>query len=104
MTAVAKKGSFNADDSITFDDERWEFVAKLGSGRFATVHSLRCVSAPSKQDIAAKVTQLHGQSSWARSQLHEELAIWQNLRHPNVLCLYGHLSDATRHVLLLELA
>ena len=90
--------------SLSFQGDTWEFEKKLGAGRFAAVYSLKCVSNKEKKPLAAKVTQLKGISPWARSQLGEELAIWQTLRHPNVVRLQGHLADATRHVLLLELA
>jgi len=91
------------DGRLRFDGEVWNFEAKLGSGRFASVYRLRCATAE-KTPIAAKVTQLNGISPWARSQLSEELAIWQTLKHPNVVSMHGHCADATRHVLLLELA
>jgi hypothetical protein len=90
--------------SITFLGDKWDFEKKLGSGRFASVYSLKCSNNSAKQKIAAKVTTLAGISSWARAQLGEELAIWRTLNHPNVVRMHGHLTDATRHVLLLELA
>jgi len=93
-----------ADGKIEFEGEVWDFEKKLGSGRFASVYRLRCSSTPTKTPIAAKVTTLQGISPWARSQLSEEMAIWQTLRHPNIVQLYGHLADATKHILLLELA
>ena len=95
--------SFTDDGRIQFDGQTWAMEAKLGSGRFASVYRLRCDS-QQRSPIAAKVTQLNGISPWARAQLSEELAIWQTLDHPNVVRMHGHLADATRHVLLLELA
>jgi len=92
------------DGKIEFEGEVWDFEKKLGSGRFASVYRLRCSTTPAKTPIAAKVTTLQGISPWARSQLSEEMAIWQTLRHPNIVQLYGHLADATKHILLLELA
>ena len=89
---------------IMYDGETWDYERRLGAGRFAAVHSLRCVTKPDRERIAAKVTSLAGISSWARSQLTEELMIWQTLDHPNVVKLHGHLSSATEHILLLELA
>ena len=90
--------------AINFLGDTYAFEKKLGSGRFASVYSLRCTNNSTKQKLAAKVTTLKGISSWARAQLGEELAIWQTLQHPNVVKLHGHITDATRHVLLLELA
>ena len=90
--------------SISFQGDTWKLEKKLGSGRFASVYSLACTSTASKPKLAAKVTTLAGLSPWAKAQLTEELAIWQTLRHPNVVRLHGHLSDEKRHVLLLELA
>lgn len=99
-----KSGIILEDGGLKFDDELWSFAAKLGSGRFASVFRIHCTSAPERMPLAAKVTQLNGISQWARAQLSEELAIWQTLKHPNVVRMYGHMADATRHVLVLELA
>ncbi len=99
-----KSGILLEDGGLKFDDELWSFAAKLGSGRFASVFRIHCTSAPERVPLAAKVTQLNGISQWARAQLSEELAIWQTLKHPNVVRMYGHMADATRHVLVLELA
>ena len=96
--------SFLSANSISWQQETWDFSKKLGSGRFATVYAMTCKSNSKKSDYAAKVTTLAGISPWARAQLAEELAIWQTLSHPNVVRLYGHHTDATRHLLILELA
>ena len=58
--------------------------------------------ASTQTPVAAKVTQLGCISEWARAQLSEEIAIWETLKHPHIVRMYGHLADATRHVLLLE--
>ena len=84
--------------------ETYSFEKKLGAGRFASVYALKCRTKPALPQLAAKVTTLAGISAWARAQLGEELAIWQTLHHPNVVRLYGHITDAAKHVLLLELA
>ena len=98
-------GAFLEDGSgLMWQGDKWTLEQRLGSGRFASVYKLSCASNPSRQTLAAKVTTLQGISAWARSQLTEELAIWQTLRHPNVVRLHGYLSDKTKHVLLLELA
>ena len=98
-------GAFLEDGSgMMWQGDKWILEQRLGSGRFASVFKLSCASNPSRPTLAAKVTTLQGISAWARAQLTEELAIWQTLRHPNVVRLHGYLSDKTKHVLLLELA
>lgn len=103
-TSVLKPDALGGGSTLTFQGEDWALERKLGSGRFASVYVCRCASKADKPVIAAKVTTLAGISPWARAQLSEELAIWSTLRHPNVIQLHGSLTDAHRHVLLLELA
>ena len=98
------------DGGLVHGGAEYEFVEKLGAGRFASVYSLRCTSNVPPQagsqaaaaPMVAKVTQLQGISTWARAQLSEEIAIWETLEHPHIVRMYGHLADASRHVLLLE--
>jgi serine/threonine protein kinase len=90
--------------TISWHGETWSLEKKLGSGRFASVYEMHCSTNPSKEKVAAKVTQLAGITPWARSQINEELAIWQTLKHPNVVRLHGHVTNESQHVLLLELA
>ncbi|KAG6899974.1 Serine/threonine-protein kinase ark1 [Termitomyces sp. T159_Od127] len=76
----------------------------LGKGKFGRVYMVRTKAAPQyilalktlvKAEIAA-----HG----FEKQVRREIEIQQNLRHPNVLRLYGYFHDATRVFLMLEFA
>ena len=88
---------------FAFQGHVWSVGSRLGAGRFATVYSCKCTTDGAKAPLAAKVTQLAGLSPWGRAQLSEELAIWSTLKHPNVVRLHGSFTDATRHVLFLEM-
>ena len=57
------------EHGLTHGGKEFEFVNKLGEGRFATVYSLRCTNASMQTPMAAKVTQLRCISAWSRAQL-----------------------------------
>jgi serine/threonine protein kinase len=76
----------------------------LGKGKFGRVYMVRTKSEP-KYIVALKCLYkaeiVHAK---VEKQIRREIEIQQNLRHPNVLRLYGFFHDATRIFLMLEFA
>lgn len=76
----------------------------LGKGKFGHVYMVR-TKAPPQYILALKT--LYKQEIVAgkvERQVRREIEIQQNLRHPNVLRLYGYFHDTTRIFLMLEFA
>jgi hypothetical protein len=76
----------------------------LGKGKFGRVYMVRTKSEP-KYIVALKCLYkaeiVHAK---VEKQIRREIEIQQNLRHPNVLRLYGFFHDTTRIFLMLEFA
>lgn len=76
----------------------------LGKGKFGRVYLAR-TKAPPHFIVALKC--LHKQEIVAgkvEKQVRREIEIQQNLRHPNILRLYGYFDDSKRIFLVLEFA
>lgn len=76
----------------------------LGKGKFGRVYMVRTKSAP-KYILALKTLyKSEIVQSKVEKQIRREIEIQQNLRHPNVLRLYGYFHDSKRIFLMLEFA
>lgn len=76
----------------------------LGKGKFGRVYMVRTKSAP-KYILALKTLyKSEIVQSKVEKQIRREIEIQQNLRHPNVLRLYGYFHDEKRIFLMLEFA
>ncbi|KAG5644806.1 hypothetical protein DXG03_007628 [Asterophora parasitica] len=76
----------------------------LGKGKFGRVYMVRTKSAP-KYIVALKtLSKAEIVQFGVEKQIRREIEIQQNLRHPNVLRLYGYFHDKTRVFLMLEFA
>ncbi|KAF5377199.1 hypothetical protein D9615_006470 [Tricholomella constricta] len=76
----------------------------LGKGKFGRVYMVRTKCAP-KYIVALKtLTKSEIVQFGVEKQIRREIEIQQNLRHPNVLRLYGYFHDETRVFLMLEFA
>ncbi|KAG6862236.1 Serine/threonine-protein kinase ark1 [Termitomyces sp. Mi166 len=76
----------------------------LGKGKFGRVYMVR-TKAPPKYIVALK-TLIKSEivANGVEKQIRREIEIQQNLRHPNVLRLYGYFHDSKRVFLMLEFA
>ncbi|KAG6917443.1 Serine/threonine-protein kinase ark1 [Tephrocybe rancida] len=76
----------------------------LGKGKFGHVYMVRTKAAP--KYIVALKTLIKSDivANGVEKQVRREIEIQQNLRHPNVLRLYGYFHDSTRVFLMLEFA
>ncbi|TFK39074.1 kinase-like protein [Crucibulum laeve] len=76
----------------------------LGKGKFGRVYMVRTKSEP-KYILALKTLyKSEIVQSKVEKQIRREIEIQQNLRHPNVLRLYGYFHDEKRIFLMLEFA
>lgn len=76
----------------------------LGKGKFGRVYMVRTKSEP-KYILALKTLyKSEIVQSRVEKQIRREIEIQQNLRHPNVLRLYGYFHDEKRIFLMLEFA
>lgn len=76
----------------------------LGKGKFGRVYMVRTKAAP-KYILALKTLyKSEIVQSKVEKQIRREIEIQQNLRHPNVLRLYGYFHDSKRIFLMLEFA
>ncbi|KDR82404.1 hypothetical protein GALMADRAFT_87696 [Galerina marginata CBS 339.88] len=76
----------------------------LGKGKFGRVYMVRTKAEP-KYTIALKTLyKSEIVQSKVEKQIRREIEIQQNLRHPNVLRLYGYFHDEKRIFLMLEFA
>ncbi|KAG6906763.1 Serine/threonine-protein kinase ark1 [Tephrocybe rancida] len=76
----------------------------LGKGKFGRVYMVRTKAPP--QYILALKTMYKSEivQNKVEKQIRREIEIQQNLRHPNVLRLYGYFHDTKRIFLMLEFA
>lgn len=81
--------------------ENFEIGRKLGKGKFGKVY---CVREKSHGYVCAlKVMDKKELIEYkVEKQFRREVEIQSNLRHPNILRLYGHFHDATRVYLIIE--
>lgn len=90
--------------SISLTLPSFEIGRPLGKGKFGRVYMAR-TKAPPQFIVALKC--LHKQEIVAgkvEKQVRREIEIQQNLRHPNILRLYGYFHDEKRIFLVLEFA
>ncbi|KAG1743211.1 kinase-like protein [Suillus paluster] len=82
----------------------FEIGRPLGKGKFGRVYMVRTKCEP--QYILALKTLYKSEiiQSRVEKQIRREIEIQQNLRHPNVLRLYGYFHDEKRIFLMLEFA
>ncbi|KAF8068671.1 kinase-like domain-containing protein, partial [Lyophyllum atratum] len=76
----------------------------LGKGKFGRVYMVRTQAEPKyilalKTLYKSEIVQNH-----VEKQIRREIEIQQNLRHPNILRLYGYFHDSKRIFLMLEFA
>jgi serine/threonine protein kinase len=82
----------------------FEMGRPLGKGKFGRVYMVRTKSEP-KYILALKTLyKSEIVQSKVEKQIRREIEIQQNLRHPNVLRLYGYFHDEKRIFLMLEFA
>ncbi|KAJ4405539.1 spindle assembly checkpoint kinase [Gnomoniopsis sp. IMI 355080] len=92
------------DEPRTFHLGMFEIGKPLGKGKFGRVYLVR--ERTSGFICALKVlykSELQ-QGSGVEKQVRREIEIQQNLRHPNILRLFGHFHDPKRIFLILEFA
>ncbi|EJU03054.1 kinase-like protein [Dacryopinax primogenitus] len=82
----------------------FEIGRPLGKGKFGRVYMVRTKEEP--KFVLALKTLYKDEIIQGRveKQIRREIEIQQNLRHPNVLRLYGYFHDANRIFLMLEFA
>lgn len=107
LSAVERKSASYVDQPLTpkqFHLGMFEIGRPLGKGKFGRVYLAR--ERTSNFICALKVlykSELqHG--SGVEKQVRREIEIQSNLRHPNILKLYGHFHDSKRIFLILEFA
>ncbi|KAJ7171714.1 kinase-like protein [Mycena crocata] len=95
--------------SRTYPTQEWSLHSfdmgrPLGKGKFGRVYMVRTKSAP-KYILALKTLyKSELVSNKVEKQTRREIEIQQNLRHPNILRLYGFFHDEKRIFLMLEFA
>ncbi|KAK9457994.1 kinase-like domain-containing protein [Dipodascopsis uninucleata] len=83
--------------------DSFEIGRKLGKGKFGKVYCAR--DKATGYVCALKVMEKKELIQFkVEKQFRREIEIQSNLRHPNILRLYGHFHDATRVFLILEYA
>ncbi|KAK0738565.1 kinase-like domain-containing protein [Schizothecium vesticola] len=107
LSVVERKSASYVDQPLTpkqFHLGMFEIGRPLGKGKFGRVYLAR--ERTSNFICALKVlykSELqHG--SGVEKQVRREIEIQSNLRHPNILKLYGHFHDSKRIFLILEFA
>ena len=81
----------------------FEIGKALGKGKFGRVYLAKDL----KTGFVCALKVLHKnelQKNRVEKQLRREIEIQSNLRHPNILQLYGHFHDSKRVFLILEFA
>ncbi|KAF8413070.1 hypothetical protein HHK36_001046 [Tetracentron sinense] len=83
----------------------FEIGKPLGKGKFGRVYLAREIKSPYKYIVALKVIFREQIEKYSlHSQLKREMEIQINLRHPNIIRLFGWFGDAKRIFLILEYA
>ncbi len=89
--------------SMVYHLGMFEIGRPLGKGKFGRVY----LAKERSQGIVCALKVLHKselQQGKVEKQLRREIEIQSNLRHPNILRLYGHFHDSKRVFLILEFA
>ena len=89
--------------SVAFHLGMFEIGRPLGKGKFGRVY----LAKERGQGFVCALKVLHKselQQGKVEKQLRREIEIQSNLRHPNILRLYGHFHDSKRVFLILEYA
>lgn len=82
----------------------FEMGRPLGKGKFGNVYLVRTKSAPHYVLAVKALYKAELERDKVQGQLRREIEIQQNLRHPNVVRLYGFFYDSKRVFLMLEFA
>ncbi|TXT13366.1 hypothetical protein VHUM_00733 [Vanrija humicola] len=101
---ILELDSGSATGSVSLALPNFQIGRPLGKGKFGRVYLAR-TKAPPHFIVALKC--LHKQEIVAgkvEKQVRREIEIQQNLRHPNILRLYGYFHDSKRIFLVLEFA
>ncbi|KAJ3855176.1 kinase-like protein [Lentinula lateritia] len=95
---------FRSNPTATWSLHAFDIGRPLGKGQFGRVYMVRTKAPP--QYILALKTLYKAQlvKDGCERQLRREIEIQMNLRHPNVLRLYGYFHDSQRVFLMLEFA
>ncbi|KAF9073730.1 kinase-like protein [Rhodocollybia butyracea] len=101
---LALDSSKTANPTPTWSLHAFDIGRPLGKGQYGRVYMVRTKSPP--QFIIALKTLYKSQlvKDGCERQLRREIEIQMNLRHPNVLRLYGYFHDSQRVFLMLEFA
>ncbi|KAK5663919.1 hypothetical protein OQA88_130 [Cercophora sp. LCS_1] len=107
VTLVERKSNSYVDSPLTpklFHLGMFEIGRPLGKGKFGRVYLARERSSNfiCALKVLYKSELQHG--SGVEKQVRREIEIQSNLRHPNILKLYGHFHDSKRIFLILEFA
>lgn len=103
MSRMSVATDTSCTEQMTFSLNDFEVGNRLGRGKFGKVYLAR--KDPEQYVCALKVlwkAQLRKQN--VEHQLRREIEIMANLRHPNILRLYGFFHDEERVFLILEYA
>ncbi|KAJ3931656.1 MAG: other/AUR protein kinase [Lentinula lateritia] len=101
---LALDSSKLSNPTATWSLHAFDIGRPLGKGQFGRVYMVRTKAPP--QYILALKTLYKAQlvKDGCERQLRREIEIQMNLRHPNVLRLYGYFHDSQRVFLMLEFA
>ncbi|KAF7317668.1 Kinase-like protein [Mycena kentingensis (nom. inval.)] len=106
---TAEELALDSSMSKTYPTQEWSLHSfdigrPLGKGKFGRVYMVRTKSAPNY--ILALKTLYKSEliKDRVEKQTRREIEIQQNLRHPNILRLYGYFHDEKRIFLMLEFA
>ena len=83
----------------------FQFGKPLGNGHFGNVYLAREIRTPFKHSVAIKMLdKAKIRTAGVEVQIRRELEIQHNVRHPNILHMYGWFHDNARLYLILEYA
>ena len=103
VDACVPPSTDNADDRRQWTLKDFKLIKLLGKGRFGKVFKARELK--TNYVVALKIlNKAHLLKEKAETQLRREIEIQSELRHPNILRLYGFFYDETRIYLILEYA
>ncbi|KAG6826220.1 Serine/threonine-protein kinase ark1, partial [Tricholoma furcatifolium] len=106
---AAKELALDSSVSSKYPTREWhlsdfDMGRPLGKGKFGRVYMVRTKAEP-KYILALKTLyKSEIVQNKVEKQIRREIEIQQNLRHPNVLRLYGYFHDSKRIFLMLEFA
>ncbi|KZV98776.1 kinase-like protein [Exidia glandulosa HHB12029] len=88
----------------SWDLNSFEMGRPLGKGKFGNVYLVRTKCAPRYVLAIKALYKAELEHDRVQGQLRREIEIQQNLRHPNIVRLYGFFYDSRRVFLMLEFA